>query len=168
MLLSFSDGVIKLDGAEIEGIVKSVSVSADVKLDEQKVDGLSGTKKVPVGWSDADITVTLELLTDDAATCYERLQELNRLFKSTESAASPKKKFEIANRHTAARGVRSVVFSKLDSSETSDDDVIAVTLQFIEYEPAVVPSEKAAAAGSGGSALQEEPEPEASLMVDVK
>jgi hypothetical protein len=149
----------------VDGILRSLTVAGEVTFGEEKRDGLSGTVKVPMGWSDSDISCVLELITDNDRTCYERLTEINAVFRAREQKPII---YDVSNRHLSARGIRRVVFSKLDSAESSDDDVITVTLSFVEYEPAVVRAEKSETASGGAVSGENNAKPEASLMVDVK
>lgn len=164
--LTFADGIIKLNSIALDGILRSLTVGGEVIFSDEASDGLSGTKKKPRGWSDAAISVHLELLTDNQSTCYEKLTKINNVFKSRDNAP---KIYEVANRHLSARGVRNIVFSGLDSSETSDDDVIAVTASFTEYEPAVVKQEMGQSSGDIPSPSgKTEPKPETAIMIDVR
>ena len=165
--LTFADGLVKLDNATLDMILTGLSVNGEVIFDDQPRDGLSGTVKVPMGWSDSDVVASADLITDEAATCYERLAKLNSVFRARDTAP---KRFDIVNRHTAARGIRQVVFNSFSSSETDADDVIAVTLGFLEYQPSVVPAEKGEGAATGGipPKTAADPKPEASIQVDAK
>ena len=143
-LLTFEDGIVRLDGEEIPGILADVRVSCAVRFDKQSVDKASGKKKTPQGWEDSDVTLSLYLTTDDSGTCYDKLDSLNALFKKTDAKANPTI-FAVANRHLLARGIRQVVFSKLDSAESMKSDDIRATLAFTEHNPPIVKQEKAVA-----------------------
>ncbi|HEU6436036.1 MAG TPA: hypothetical protein VE028_01120 [Nitratidesulfovibrio sp.] len=170
-MLTFEDGVVRLGGVALPGILRAQRVACAVRFDEQKVDGVSGKRKTPLGWEDAEITLTLDLLTDDDATCYDRLETINGAFRGTDSRTNPKV-LEVANRHLLARGIRRVVFSRLESEETDADDTLRATLAFVEHVPPIVRVEQAGAktpraadaAAQGSSAA---PQQEASLLVDV-
>lgn len=143
-LLTFEDGVVRIDGEELPGILSDLRVSGKVRFDEQSVDKASGKKKTPQGWEDADISLTLYLTTDEAGTCYDKLESLNGWFKKTDGKANPSI-FTVANRHLLARGVRRVVFSRLDSAETTQTDEIRASLSFVEHNPPIVRQEQAQA-----------------------
>ena len=51
----------------------------------------------------------------------------------------------MANRHLLARGVRRVVFSRLDSAETNQTDEIRASLSFVEHNPPIIKQERAQA-----------------------
>lgn len=143
-LLTFEDGVVRIDGEELPGILSDLRVSGKVRFDEQSVDKASGKKKTPQGWEDADISLTLYLTTDGSGTCYDKLESLNGWFKKTDGKANPSI-FTVANRHLLARGVRRVVFSRLDSAETTQTDEIRASLSFVEHNPPIVRQEQAQA-----------------------
>ena len=136
-LLTFEDGVVRIDGEELPGILSDLRVSGRVRFDEQSVDKASGKKKTPQGWEDADISLTLYLTTDGSGTCYDK-------FKKTDGKANPSI-FTVTNRHLLARGVRRVVFSRLDSAETTQTDEIRASLSFVEHNPPIVRQEQAQA-----------------------
>jgi hypothetical protein len=125
----------------VPGILVSQSITGKVKFDEGKPDGLSGKVKTPKGWDDTEITLGLDLLTDEESTCYDKLGEINALFRGADNGGNPKV-YEIVNVHALARGLQKVIFSGLQSSEKDDDDVIGVSLTFVEHNPPVVHREK--------------------------
>lgn len=143
-LLTFEDGIVRIGGEELPGILADMRVSCAVRFDEQKVDKASGKKKTPQGWEDADISLSLYLTTDETGTCYDKLDTLNGYFKKTDGKANPHI-FTVANRHLLARGVRRVVFSRLDSAESTQTDEIRASLSFVEHNPPILKQERAAA-----------------------
>lgn len=143
-LLTFEDGIVRIDGEELPGLLSSLRVSGAVRFDEQKVDKTSGKKKTPQGWEDADINLSLYLTTDESGTCYDKLAVLDGYFKKMDGKANPSI-FTVANRHLLARGVRRVVFSRLDSAENTQTDEIRATLSFVEHNPPVIKRERAQA-----------------------
>ena len=143
-LLTFEDGIVRVDGEELPGILDSLKVNGKVRFDEQKVDKSSGKKKTPQGWEDTDISLSLYLPTDEAGTCYDKREVLNGHFKKTDGKANPTI-FTVTNRHLLARGVRRVIFSRLDSSEDNKTDEIRASLAFVEHNPPIVKLERAQA-----------------------
>lgn len=140
-LLTFEDGILKLGGEEIQGILTELRVDGKVRFDEKKVDGQSGKRKTPQGFEDADIMAALMLTTDSISTCYEKLDAVSALFRKVDGKANPQV-LTIANRHLQARNVRQVVFSRLESAENDQSDEIRVTLGFVEHNPPIVRTEK--------------------------
>lgn len=143
-LLVFEDGLIRLGDTELPGILTELRVDGKVRFDQQKKDGSSGKKKTPKGFEDSDVMVTMLLLTDSESQCYEKLEQVSGLFRKIDGKANPQI-YTVTNRHLLARGVRQVVFSKLQSSENNSTDEIRVTLGFIEHNPPVTKIEKAQA-----------------------
>ena len=179
-LLTFEDGVVRIDGEELPGILSDMRVSGKVRFDEQKVDQMSGRKKTPQGWEDTDISLTLWLPTDEDGTCYDKAEILNGWFRKADGKANPQI-FAVANRHLLARGVRRVVFSRLDTAENSQTDDIKATLAFVEHNPPIIRQERAVAktpspgdlrkgsssGNSGNSGASSAAEPEAVILGDL-
>ena len=143
-LITFADGMVTLGGEEVPGILSYLRVDGKVRFDEQKVDGASGKKKTPQGFEDSDIMLSLYLVTDDESSCYDKLETLSGMFRKVDGKANPQI-YTVANRHLLARGVRQVVFSKLQTAENDKTDEITATLGFVEHDPPVVKTEKAQA-----------------------
>lgn len=168
-LLTFEDGIVTLDGTELKGILQSLNVKTAVRFDEAKVDGASGKKKTPAGFEDSEVCISMILLTDEDSDCYEKLEEINHIFKGIDKNTNPKI-FTVTNRHLLARGIREVVFANLGSSENSSTDEIFISLQFVEHNPPVIKMEQAKAKQPTAKELaemakNETSEPEEILMV---
>ena len=166
--LTFDDGKVSLGGWVIPGILMDQSVRGQVRFDRTEQEGAgSGKTKIAMGWEDADICLQVDLLTDDESTCYEKLTQLNAVFVGADNKARPQV-YAVVNAHLMARGIRQVVFSGLDSSETEDEDIISCSLAFTEEKPAVVESEKRVVAGGSSTvASTANPDPDPAIMVDV-
>jgi hypothetical protein len=169
--LVFADGGIRLDGGELPGIFVSLRVDGKVRYDEQNVDGISGKSKTPQGWEDHVIVASLVLLTDDAGDCYDKLAQLTPYFKKPDGKADPQI-YSLTNRHTQTRGVRLVVFDRMESAESDQDDAILVTLGFTEHKPPIIRTETGAAktpeAGDvGQTPSADTPKEEPSIKVDA-
>lgn len=148
--LTFEHGQVRLGDAPVPGILKRHRIRSAVRFDEAEQDGLSGKAKIPMGWEDADIQLTVELLTDDKDSCYDKLAALNGIFRGVDSKGNPLV-LAVENVHCMARGVRRVVFAGLDSDESDQDDVITANLHFVEHVPAVTRVEnRVTAAGAAG------------------
>lgn len=143
-MLTFADGQIRLGGEALPGILQLLRIDGKVRYDDQKVDGTSGKSKTPQGWEDQVVSATLILTTDNETDCYEKLEQLSPSFKKPDAKANPQI-YSLSNRHAQARGIRQVVFDRLESSETSQSDTIRVTLGFTEHNPPVVRTESAVA-----------------------
>jgi hypothetical protein len=136
-LLNFAHGEVRLGSHTVPGILRTLRVGGKVRFDESEPDGLSGKAKTPMGWEDCAVSLGVELLTDERGTCYDKLAELDGLFRGHDNGANPRV-LDVANAHLTARGIERVVFAGLDSSESDRDDVILATLHFTEHRPPVI------------------------------
>ena len=166
-ILTFEHGEVTLAGKLVPGILKSQSIGCSVRFDEAEQDGVSGKVKTPLGWDDSDISLTLDLLTDEESNCYEKLAALNAVFKGHDNGGNPKV-YEISNPHIIARGVHQVVFAGLDSEESDGDDIISASLKFTEHEPPIQKVEKQGSAPGGSTPTNKtgEPDPDKDVVED--
>lgn len=139
-MITFADGLIRLGGQELPGILLALSVDGKVRYDKQKVDGTSGENKTPQGWDDKVLSATLVLVTDDMSDCYDKLGEIEPLFQTPDSKANPQI-YSISNRHAQKRGLRQVVFDKFTSREDANTDEIFVSISFTEHRPPIIRTE---------------------------
>lgn len=142
--VTFADGIVRLGGEELPGLLQSLRVDGKVKYDKQKIDGASGDNKTPQGWEDQTVVVSLVLVTDDESDCYEKLDAITPYFRKADGAANPEI-YTITNRHLKTRGIRQVVFDRFESNENNATDEIRVTLGFTEHNPPIVRTEENAA-----------------------
>lgn len=169
--LTFSDGCVLLDGNLLPGEFVSVTINAGVKFDRAERDHMSGRARIPQGWENADIRLTLDLLTDAESDCYAKLKEINKLFKGADKGANPRI-YNVVGRHLRSRGVGRVVFSGLQSDEDNEIDVIRAVLAFSEHLPTVVKREKQAnattakTAAGGTPPIKATPTPSATIIKD--
>jgi len=170
-ILSFEYGEIRLSGTLLPGILKNLSVRGQVRFDEAEQDGLSGKVKVPMGWEDADITITVELLSDEKSNCYDKLAELNASFKGADNGANPMV-YSVSNGHLTARDIDQVVFNGLESQETDEDDVMLAVLSFVEHIPVATKSEERVVASdqvtgeTTPGTTTKDPDPDQSIVQD--
>lgn len=153
--LTFEDGSIRLGGEEIPGILAELRVDGKVRFDSQKVDGVSGKKKTPQGWEDSDIMATLYLTTDNTGTCYDKLEALSAYFRKPDRKANPQI-YTVTNKHLLVRGVRQVLFSRLESAENMQTDEIRASLAFVEHRPPIVKVEQAQAKSPSAKELAQQ------------
>lgn len=166
-LLTWEDGVVKIDGQEVPGLLVDLSVDCRVRFDEQDVDAQSGKKRTPMGWEDAEVGLALCLTTEaDGDDCYDKLTAINGIFRSHDAQANPKI-FNVDNRHLLARGVSELIFSGLSSSETEEDDTIIASLSFVENNPPVVKTETSVAKSAFKKASGQKEEKQAQEKVKV-
>ncbi|SHI61106.1 hypothetical protein [Halodesulfovibrio aestuarii] len=149
--ISFEHGELRLGNTLVPGVLSRLSVDGKVRFDEAEQDGRSGKAKVPMGWEDAAVSVTLELLTDEKSSCYDKLASLTRLYQGHDSGGNPMV-YRTVNAHLAARNIDEVVFDGLNSSENDQSDSITVSLRFVEHNPPIQLAEKRSASGTAPEA----------------
>jgi len=173
--LTFEDGLVKLGNDLLPGLLVQQSIRCAVRYDSANMDHMSGTKKHTKGWEDATITLTLDLLSGPdevngktvSSTCYDKLKIINNLFRG--KTVHPKV-YQVTGKHLAARGIRQVVFDSLYSDECDQDDVMQVTLTFVEHLPPVIKRETQANAQKKVSQtapqIKPQPAPAPAVMQD--
>ncbi len=154
-LLTFEDGIIRLGGEELPGLLQSLKIDGKVRYDEQKVDGSSGKRKTPQGWEDHAIAAVLLLTTDETSDCYEKLETLTPFFKTPDSNANPQI-YTFTNRHAQVRGIRQVIFDHFESNENQSTDEIRIMLGFTEHNPPIIRTEGNVAKTPTASELAEQ------------
>ncbi|MBF0590187.1 MAG: hypothetical protein HQL53_13785 [Magnetococcales bacterium] len=171
--VTFEDGQVFLGDWAVPGILVRQSVRGAVRFDEAEQDGLSGKAKLAKGWEDADVQLTIDLLTDSSSTCYEKLALIDGVFKGVDNKGNPQV-FDVRNSHLLVRGVRQVVFSGLNSEESDRDDTIRATLRFVEHIPVITRAEERAIAAQQSQAPEispaktAEPELDPALKVNLE
>jgi hypothetical protein len=155
MFLTFDHGTVSLGKEPLPGILLNLSVDGCVSYDQAEEDGLSGKTKTPLGWDDADVSITMELLSDSTTdTCYNKLRIINRVFKGYDRQSNPQV-FTVVNAHLAARDVDQVVFEQLVSREDDKMDTIIVALKFKEHTPPIQNVEQRAIGSAPGTTAKE-------------
>lgn len=172
-ILRFEHGEVRMGDVLIPGVLKALSIAGRVRFDDAQVEGASGKTKTATGWEDADIALSMELLSDDESNCYSKLARINAIFKGIDSGSNPKV-YDVVNAHAISRGIDQVVFASLDSAETDEDDVITATLNFTEHIPIirekekqVIASDKAKGTAPKTTESESEPEPDAGITKDI-
>ncbi len=163
--LSIEHGRVRLGNQLVPGTLVSMEIDGAVRFDSAEVDNLSGSKKTPLGWDDSIIRLEILLGSDDESNCYEKLSQLNQIFKGIDNNANPNI-YNMANSHAIARGVDQVVFKALKSSESNQDDVIYASLAFDEHNPPTIPPE-IRASGQKTTAENSTPQVQNDAVVDA-
>ncbi len=137
-MLTIERDRIKLNGKFLPGVVQSISLNGTIIYEKQ--DGEKEKRKVVLGYEDKEISVDLILYPYDIygnkINVYEELKKIEEIFKE-EKDGKPKT-FTFAHPHIESRGLSSVLFKSFESSENVESNVINVSLNFIEYYPAVI------------------------------
>lgn len=135
-MIFVDDSSIKVSGVILPGLIKSIEVKDDARIEEQEVQGSSVKSKQAEGYEDAKVTIELILEDGPSATRKEKLEKIQNLFKK----AGQEKPIvhEIINEHTAARRVKKVIFKSLSSKEESKKEQLTVSLEFWSYNPMTI------------------------------
>lgn len=140
-MIFLDDKEIKLGSKVLPGLILTIEITGDAKIEEAKVEG---TKKIPrqaTGYEDYKVTISLELGDSQGKTKEQKLAELENLFHpANKSKPIP---YELINKHTQLRGIKKVIFKNLSSVSDSKNDSILVSLEFTEYERIKISVKKA-------------------------
>lgn len=124
---------IKLDGTTLPGVVTGIEVSAEFDVERKRLEGKSFRAALAKGYKDAEVVITLEVLPPDEIA---QIKVLEAAFKVNYANAKPIPQ-RIVNPHLDARGVTAVLFKRLVTRETSDDEAMLCDLLFAEFEPLI-------------------------------
>ncbi|MCM0757343.1 hypothetical protein M7775_02015 [Sporomusa sphaeroides DSM 2875] len=143
-IITTSAGDVMLNDTLIPGVYQSMEVTGKLRIDEKDVPGSSGKRKQPLGYEDAEIILTVKLLTDDDTDCYEKVAKLASLFQNVDNTAKPYV-YRIVNRLLDSWKIKEILFSSLRTTDDNKSNTIVAQLDFIEYKPAIVNAEAKAA-----------------------
>lgn len=127
------DSIIKVGGVILPGIVKSLEIKTDARVEEQEVEGSSVKPKQVMGYEDAKITLEIVLEDGEKKTKESKLKSIQSLFRG--SRQSKPKVYDIVNEHTAIRGIKRVIFKSMTTKEVSKKSELSVNIEFWEYVP---------------------------------
>ncbi len=133
-------GQVKLGNILLPGNFQELEIESGIKTDEVPIEGTSGTSKQPNGFKDAIINLTIELPTDEADTCYDKLKQIVTILYNVDKSAKPYV-YDIVNKHTAIWNIKKIIFETLNSREDNKNDTIIATLVFKQWQPVVVNNE---------------------------
>ncbi len=132
--LSFVAGeAISLDGGVLPGIVTGIDITGEFDVERKRLEGRSFRLALAKGYKDAVVIVTLELLPPDEMG---QVKALEAAFKINFAGAKPKPQ-RIVNPFLDARGVTAVLFKRLVTRQTNQDDALLCELTFVEFEPVI-------------------------------
>ena len=148
-MIFIEDERIKLDGAVLPGLVKSIEVTEAAKVDEQEVEGSAARPKQATGYEDAKVNI--ELIIDDTENQgrYERYAILRDIFrKPAQDVPQP---IPIVCEDTAAHGIERVLFKRLTHKGENKKSQLIATLELWEYIPQTITA--ASIQGSSGNSV---------------
>lgn len=134
----------------LPGLMKSIEVQGDAKVEEQQMEGSSSKPKQATGFEDAKVIIELTLNDSTKQTKEDKLKVIQNLFKKT--GQSLPRVFDIVNQHTSIRNINRVVFKKLTSKETSKNDELSVSIEFWEYLATTIKASSGKTASTSGKA----------------
>lgn len=140
-MIFVDDKSIKVGGVVLPGLIKSLEISGEAIIDEQEVEGQTKKPKQATGYEDGKITIELILIEGPDKTALEKLEIIQNRFRS--SGQEKPEVFEIVNEHTAARGLKKVIFKSFRHKAETKKEQIVATLEFLEYTAITITAAKA-------------------------
>lgn len=131
-MIFVDDNTIKVGSTVLPGLYKGLDIEGSVILEEVKVEGAKKIPKQAVGYEDHKITLRIECCDSENQSRWDKMQVIQNLFK--EPSEDKPKPYDFINEHTQIRGISKVIFKKLSTSESSRNEAILLSLEFVEYE----------------------------------
>jgi len=127
---------VSLGGVILPVPPKSMKIKQSIKIDEIEIPGRSGKVKQAIGYSDSEISVTLEIppvyengrIKDTAP---DRFQAIQKLFRSSRDAVPHA--LDIVSTLTEKCGISQVLISSMEVAD-STMDMVTVNMTLAEYE----------------------------------
>lgn len=153
-IITDASGAVKVGDTLLPGDFQSLSVDGEVIIDDVEIEGKAKKAKQINGYEDSTVTLTLKLRNDESSTPYDKLQQIQNVFKK--SGQNTPTVYDIYNRHLKVRGITKVIFSKLTSSENNENDTMDVSCEFEEYSPIDIQVVSSSSSSSGSSSSSNE------------
>ena len=127
---------VMLGGVILPVPPKHMKIKQSMKVDEIEIPGRSGKVKQPIGYEDAEISLTLEIpATYENGRIKEkapdRFKTIQHLFRSSKDAKP--QAVDIASTLTESCGINQVLIKSVEVSDSSLD-MVSVNLTLSEYE----------------------------------
>ncbi len=144
VMLKSKFGLVKLPG-----IITEFNITGDLNIKSDENQKTKRKLKVFKGYNDKEISVSLVLVDDDGdgrlygylfgnpkkgMTRYEKLAFLEEVFTDKYKKNGHPLIYRIITKHTKSRNLKTVLFSKMDSTESSNKNKIEVSIAFEEYK----------------------------------
>jgi hypothetical protein len=142
MIMDIKNGMIRLNGEKLPGIIEKISVSCKVVSENKENINNSGSSKVITGWEDQSLSVDLTLIDEYdysagypviKSSMFDELKALNSVFKKSVNGIPLI--YEIAHEYADAVDLKTVLFT--DFSHTLGNNRISCSLSFTEHNPRV-------------------------------
>ena len=144
------ESTVKIDAVLLPGLFKSIEVKGDAVVDEQDVEGQTKKPKQATGYEDVKVNIELVLEDGPGMTKLQKLEKIQQLFRAP--GRDKPTVHEIINEHTAARGVKKVIFKNLTHKADNKKGMLSVTLEFWEYTVITVTATKSSSGAAGAEA----------------
>lgn len=139
-MIFLDDSIIKIGGVVLSGVVKSLEIKTDARIEEQEVQGKTAKPKQATGYEDAKVMIEIALEDSENKTKEDKLRDIQKLFRS--SGQAKPKVYDIVNEHTAIRNVKKVVFKNLTTKETNKKSELSVSIELWEYIASTITATK--------------------------
>lgn len=140
------DNAIKISGALLPGLIKSLEIKGSATIDEQTVEGSSKSPKQATGYEDLQVTIELILEDSPTLTAAQKYQTLQLLYRKPGQAKPTV--HTIVNQHTAAHNLSKVLIKSIDFKQLAGVSRLQATLELLEYNTVTIAATKAASGGS--------------------
>jgi len=132
-------GIIKIGSPPeiLPGIVESIKIKDSLLLDNAEIQGQSGKQKNAQGWDDASLSITLSLIDNPriGKTRWHYLEQVAGIFKKVTEEGTPEI-YTLNHPMINVWGIRRLLFTSLESTESRTRRKVSVSLEFMEYESA--------------------------------
>lgn len=148
-MIYFDESTVKVGGVVLPGLFKSIEVKTATQMEEANMEGKSSKPKQATGYEDAKINLELSLEDSPEQTALEKLKVIQNLFRKPGQGKPTV--YEIVSEHTAARGIRQVIFKDISTKEQNKKSEISVSIEFWEYIAITITASKTSGTTSSKS-----------------
>lgn len=146
MELIHDNGEIKLGNTVLPGVLESIEVEDDTKIDEVEIKGKTKKASQATEYNATRVRINLNLLSDLKSSAKDKLKIIVRLFRPSKAHENPLVYRMVADQ-VQAHHVNEVVFTTVRSRATNMNDMIYAALEFMEHQPITVGVSKVSSAG---------------------
>jgi len=142
------DGLIKLGGVILPGVIKKFEIKAAALIEEVEVEGSTSKPKQATGYEDAKITI--ELIVDDTSgeKSIRKIERIQSLFKK--AGQTKPQPLSIVSQETSSAGINKVLLKDFNVAKTNKSVQYTATLEFWQYIPMTITAAKSKS-GTGGA-----------------
>jgi hypothetical protein len=137
LAIDSNEGILKIGSPPetLPGIVESVKINDSLLMEDTEVQGRSGRVKIVQGWDDAGLLISMSLIDGPGAgkTRWDYLKQITAAFKKVANNGKPEI-YMLSHPMINAWGVRQLLFTSLETTESRTRRKITVALEFAEYD----------------------------------